>query len=235
MLVLIDYDNVEERERRQGVDHVVRKSLELIGPVPSDSERVTVRLYGGWCEAGRLTRLAQSIKAQIDEKYPVALGRGDSVRELVVNVQLALSGIFAPRILISNSYREKGAPRGIKCETRPWLECRSNDGCALGRLDRFLADDVCGDNGCAVRPREVLRKSEQKVVDTLMVADLISFASTQGGNAAVVSRDDDIWPGLYVASSSLRSLVHLSSVIADRFPRYFREIPSPPYRFVCWS
>lgn len=234
MLLIVDYDNVQEGERRLGVDHLVRKSLSFCEGLLTPSIRVRARFYGGWIEAGRYTQLAQKLIAEIQSVSPIKYTLPGGTGFVLVDAQLALSPVSAPTVLVSNSYRRKGFPRGIRCQGRPWIACKDESACAIKGVEDFLANDVCG-NGCAVRPADVLERGEQKVVDTLMVADLIFHAIDGGEDAVVVTRDDDIWPGLIVASRTLRNLFHISTTEASRLPPYFSKVSAPPYSFAHWS
>ena len=63
----------------------------------------------------------------------------------------------------------------------------------------FLEEQRCPGNGCTVRQNDVLQKWEQKLVDTMLVSDLIFLATRGERDLVVVSSDDDIWPGIRTA------------------------------------
>ena len=50
-----------------------------------------------------------------------------------------------------------------------------------------------------MRQNDVLQKWEQKLVDTMLVSDLIFLATRGERDLVVVSSDDDIWPGIRTA------------------------------------
>lgn len=233
MLLIVDYDNVNEGDRRYGIEHVLRKALSLCDSKLNAGDRVTARLYGGWCEGGKYTRAAQDHLAEIAPMAAITHQLSGSRGAVFVAPKLALSTISDPAIVITNTFRQKGFPRGVRCHSRPWLACRDAANCSLAGLEQLLSDDVCG-NGCAVRPPEVFWRAEQKLVDTMMVADLIAYSQTSNLDAAVLSRDDDIWPGLSLASKTLRTLFHISTVESTRLPKYFSSLPTPPYIFAHW-
>ena len=56
---------------------------------------------------------------------------------------------------------------------------------------------------------QVLTRTEQKLVDTMLVADLIHLASSGETSVAVVSSDDDMWPGMLMAMSHGAQIVHI--------------------------
>ena len=64
----------------------------------------------------------------------------------------------------------------------------------------FLENQRCPGQDCWVTQEQVLRKGEQKLIDTMIVSDVI-FLATQGcKDLVVVSSDDDIWPGIRTAA-----------------------------------
>lgn len=234
MLALVDYDNVPRPDRQMGVDHVVRKLISLLPEKAVGGQRPRIRIYGGWYEADKLTKMAQQLVAEIRGATPVRIALSDS-STILADVELVYSSLSHPRTLVGNTYREQPLRGGLKCEGRPWIMCADNNGCPLGMVERFFNEEQCADSRCAVRPADLLRRREQKVVDTMMVAD-IAHAPDQGFDSlCVVSRDDDIWPGLGIAALKAKQLYHLSTAASARTPKYFRDLASPPYKFVLWS
>lgn len=235
MLVLIDYDNVDFTERRSGLDHVLRKAVSLIDDPSLTIDAVRVRLYGGWYEGGNLTRLGQSLSAELRNVCPVNYQSPHSAQPIFLRGELATSILAAPKALVSNTFRKKGYPRNLKCEERPWLSCKDNQSCPLNAVQKFLDDEVCGESGCVVRPDEVLHKQEQKVVDSMMVADLIDYSSSPSAVVGIVSRDDDVWPGIYMACRTASAVIHVSTSSSTRVPKYYDSLPAQRYRRVHWS
>ena len=235
MLLLIDYDNVLDADRRQGVEHVVRKSFELCAPFSPAITRIRCRLYGGWYEGSRLTRDGQSLSGIIRSISPVRLAVDGRITPLLMDIELAASALSDPRTLVGNTLRKKGYPRTLRCESLPWLACVDAESCPILRIKEFVDDNLCTQGSCAVQPQDLLYKQEQKVVDTMMVADMILSSMDGVAHIAVVTRDDDIWPGLSIASAKATSLIHISTAAATRVPDYYNALRSPPYRRVHWS
>lgn len=235
MLLLIDYDNVDQAERRSGLDHVLRKAVSLVDRPGLNVLSVRVRLYGGWYEGGMLTRLGQTLGAELRAISPVRYVSPHIDQPILVRGELAVSILAAPKALVSNTFRKKGYPRNLRCEQRPWLECVDNSNCPLAAVQRFVESDSCDASGCWVRPAHILHKQEQKVVDSMMVADIIDYATTPESIVGVVSRDDDIWPGLYMACRTAAEVIHVSTSPSPRVPNYYDTLPAPPYRRINWS
>lgn len=235
MLLLIDYDNIDTSERRLGLDHVLRKAVSLVDHPSLIFNSVRARLYGGWYEGGRLTRLGQSLSAELRTVSPIRYTKPNTSSPVLVRGELATAILAAPRTLITNTFRKKGYPRHLRCEQRPWLSCADNACCPLVAMERFVSSGYCDSVGCSVRPNDIMHKEEQKVVDSMIVADLIQYATESAPVLGVVSRDDDIWPGLFMASKGANALIHVSTSTASRMPPYYNALSDPPYRRVYWS
>lgn len=235
MLVLMDYDNIPERDRRLGIEHVVRKGFSLILAGGLPTKRPRVRLYGGWYEADRLTKYGQRLSTEIRQISPLRLPSPAQAQPLVADVELAFSSLANPKTLIGNSYRQQSLRDGVQCEQRPWLTCADNLNCPLAGVSYFFSNARCAHATCSVTPRDVLSRMEQKVVDTLVVADL-AYANQDGHTEiCVVSRDDDVWPGLCLAARTVSRLLHISTAQTSRVPKYYSALTSPPYLRTIWS
>lgn len=235
MLLLVDYDNIQEADRRIGLEHVVRKAISYCDDGTRAVARIRVRLYGGWYEGGKLTRAGQLLYAEIRGCSPLRIAWQKGLTIVLADVELASTTLSDPRTVITNTSRRRGFPRGVRCESRPWLSCRDNLNCPLALVEQFLEQDVCGFGGCSVRPQEVFYRQEQKVVDAMMVADLIFDAQATKDWNSVVSRDDDIWPALSIACAHSKRLTHISTASATRVPSYYNSLATPPYHRVHWS
>lgn len=233
MLVLVDYDNLPHSDRMTGVDHIVRKLVALLSE-GDIGHRIRVRLYGGWYESDRLTKYGQRLFTEIRTSSPVRIGAVDGSVALA-DVELVFSSLAHPRIRIGNTYREQALRHGLRCQDRPWLQCADEPGCPINSIQSFIGEGVCINRSCSVRPADLLTRMEQKVVDTLMVADLACAQHHGYSDICVVSRDDDIWPGLGLAVLTAKRLFHISTAKSGRLPSYFNALPSPPYRSLLWS
>lgn len=234
MLILVDYDNLPYLDRSSGVDHVVRKLLALLPFAVPLGQRIRVRLYGGWYEANKLTKQGQRLFEDMRSHSPVRITQTDG-SVVLADVELVYSSLAHPKTLVGNTYREQSIRDGIRCQSRPWLQCADEPGCPIAVIGAFFTTGVCANAACFVRPKDLLTRMEQKVVDTMMVADL-ACAQEQGYHeVCVVSRDDDIWPGIGVAVLKVRQLFHVSTANSSRLPKYFGALPSPPYQLILWG
>ena len=236
MLVLVDYDNLPDADRKLGADHIVRKIVDLVPEIDS-AQRARVRLYGGWYESDRLTRRAQQLSAELRTCSPVRvpINRGDSEQVLLADIELVATSLLHPRVLVGNTFRRQRIRDGIECEQRPWLSCADDGSCPLSTMEAVFSSGNCPNVRCAVRLADLLSRFEQKVVDTMIVGDLACANEYGYSTLCVVSRDDDIWPGLCLAARFAKSLVLISPAASRRLPRYYEALQGENFRQALWS
>ena len=59
--ILIDYDNLDRRDRSQSLIYLTDKILRLLSPTEVNDKNIDIRLYGGWYENNNITRKAQNL------------------------------------------------------------------------------------------------------------------------------------------------------------------------------
>ena len=101
-----------------------------------------------------------------------------------------------PRTVLENTYREGGEVDGLRCASPPYARCINNTACPLTMVHSFIETGNCPENGCTLSTVNLLRKAGQKLVDTMMTADVIYLASNGSKEIYVTSSDDDLWPGI---------------------------------------
>lgn len=199
MQVLIDYDNVEPIDRSRGLTYLALRVLSAIGVSNLQSVgRADLRLYGGWYKGRSLSRRAQTLGAEIERDFPTVqtIGERGVNLKLPVGAQLATSLMIDPKKEIFNTYRQNAPPVNLETKHAPWTGCSEPTACAIGAFTAFFAQRECPHPSCSVTPAEIFYRSEQKLVDTMLTADMINVASKRGETFAVVSSDDDMWPGI---------------------------------------
>ena len=223
VVVLIDYDNVEEINRRRGLVDLLSVSLvRLPADVLPDNTLVSTRLYGGWYEQDRLTTLAESLRLEIDQRFPTVLrfterGHQRRIRALVA---LARSLLIRPNSDFLNTYRSRpGGPR-ITSRSAPYPGCSMPDHCLMSVLGPLVSRRSCPVVTCEARLRDVFVRRGQKLVDTMLTADAIFMASSQSNlTLVIVTNDDDLWPAICTAG-------HLGASIHHIHPRRNRKTPN---------
>jgi hypothetical protein len=168
---------------------------------------IELRLYGGWDRNNRLTKLGQDLSAQMRSLFPKNL----KIKEVPVRMtmQLAESLEALPTKRLLNTVRSEPLRR-IKSQMPSKITCR-NDSCPIDPMAIFLNTERCPAQGCIAEPKMLLSRDEQKLVDTMIVADLIYLASNGQSTIGLVSSDDDMWPGILSALNLGAHVVHLQT------------------------
>ena len=218
MDVLVDYYNLSQQHRHRArqnrherlVDVVVDRIVSAIVPehVQVDEERIDLRLYGGWYEDAKRTRDAQEIDDVLRASYPAAVA-GEPGRRIVVDVQLAYSLRCNPAHHLLHTLRSKVAPRGLDFLDPSTLGCKLPAGCPLRPGYDFFVRGRCPEQSCTVTGPLVIRRREQKLVDTMLASDVFFNVHERVPRIAVVSSDDDLWPAISTALQFGVDVVHV--------------------------
>lgn len=207
MVVLVDYDNIENALTRLGVHYIISKIISKIDPNEvSSGNRISTRLYGGWYENNNFTRRAQNLSADIRSNFPTVLTLSDNNTTVVVNCELAFSLLADPTNHLFHTYRSRGMPEGLKIMHPSKLGC-TDPHCPLVTTYDFFTNDVCSLCG-NVRPKDMFYRGEQKLVDTMLTSDLI-YSVNQQSTLCIVSSDDDFWPGIITTLASGKMVIQL--------------------------
>ena len=223
--VLLDYDNVPRADLRRGLpDYLTRVLSVLPSTALPHGASAACRLYGGWYEERRLSRRARDLGDATGEAFPpeLRLPSPEGERAVLVSVELARSLRIEPGVEFFHTYRPRGAPRGLAPRGLPFAGCVRPEECPLVPAQRLLVHGDCPALSCEVAPSEVFMRAEQKLVDTMLTADLIHSARTalRGAPAqvAVVTNDDDLWPGIYTAVKQGALVHHIRPTSRKQWP-----------------
>lgn len=232
VLALVDYDNVPVLHRNRGVEHVIGRILDTVGPGAFTSgEHVRIRLYGGWLEESSLSRSAQVLTAELSQSFPKAVNivHGQAQTTVIVAPELATSLLINPRRILENTYRPKGMPQGLRCEQPPYAGCIDSHSCPLFPMHAFISSTGCPTQGCGVELTDIVKRAEQKLVDGMLITDLVYLAHTGEFSVMVVSSDEDIWPGILSAITLGTRVYHLHPKPGRTTPARYSSGVGPNY------
>lgn len=219
--IFVDYDNVEKSLTRAGP---VSLAKTLVGLVPevvlNRHDSVAVRLYGGWREQGILTRAAQKLVPNIRAGSPLTHGKRLGMPDFLrITVELADSPIGSTTPLQETLVRERGL-RGFRARSS-WSECNNPASCGLGQFVSISHRTNCTTAGCTSSLANVLVRDEQKMVDTMIVADMAHQALThKATDIVIVSSDTDMWPGVLLAVRANCQVTHIHTRARWRTQRH---------------
>ena len=228
-IVIVDFDNLHRSLRQRGLFRVLWRILEqLIDPSVPRQHRYTVRLYGGWYQGNRLTRNAQDLAIEIDNDIPRIFHlvlEGCQCR-IPLSVELAYSLAALPSKHLLATYRPRSVQNTIQCREPRALGC-SIPSCPMSSVHAYFRDQACPDVQCSMPCQEFVFRGEQKLVDTMMLSDLIHYSIAGHRELAVVSSDDDLWPGILSALQYGASIRHIrtSPIPLDRYG-YMTNLPA---------
>ncbi len=224
MNVLVDYDNIPRHHRNRGIDNIVDKIADALpANLLPHGTNITLRLYGGWYRYRKLSRIAQSLTAEIAKYSPatVRLGSSPARRLLRASVELARSMLIDPSQIIPNTFRIRNAPSNLHPRAIPFTGCADSVLCPLKATHDLFANDRCPAVGCLTEVADVVQRDEQKLVDTMLTADLIYTTSLRKSDIVVVTSDDDLWLGIRTAISLGACVHHVHTQPSRRTPRYY--------------
>jgi uncharacterized LabA/DUF88 family protein len=207
LYILVDYDNLGDFRDSKTLDGIMRHiESRLPDHFVEGILRVDIRLYGGWTTGRQLTRQAQALGAQIQAGFPSTTTRinnaGIQVTR-IVNVSFARSGLFLPSEDLADTFMPLRSVGNVKIDQSAWRPCAAPQNCRLQVVEKFIKDGQCDYAGCGVTSRDLLKRNEQKQVDTLLVADMAELVLRQDvKRIAIVSSDADMWPGVLLCLSA---------------------------------
>lgn len=213
LAMLIDYDNLDVSLTRAGAVSLAKLLVPIIPiSVLVRYDSILARLYGGWRAQGALTTAAQRLIPDIRAGSPTVIGSGqpspNSRLRLTVELALGPIGVIAP--LDETFVRDRGL-RKFRARRSAWPECATpGANCGLGQYASLSHATSCSTGGCSSRLGDIFVRDEQKMVDTLIVADIAQQALVQKApDVVVVSSDTDMWPGVLLATQVGCNVIHV--------------------------
>lgn len=212
LTVFVDYDNVQAAHTSAGAVNLARMIVSLLpASILVRYTAVAVRLYGGWRSSAKLTRLAQRLIPDIRQGSPGVITtqhEGTNVSLRLV-VELADKPIGATSPLEETLVFERDL-RKFRAKALPWQHCSNVASCGFGAFSSAGHSSACGNPSCTTKLGDIFVRDEQKMVDTLIVADMAQCVHVaKASDVVVVSSDTDMWPGVLLALRAGCSVIHV--------------------------
>lgn len=206
-IIILDYNNVFcrnyniSREERESimvslVDRVV-KSYPMV-------DFIEVRIYGGWYKGQELTRAGSQVMAEhlTMDLFPKVIDE----RTIIRGVQTVVQSICDVDSIWYNTYREKpGMPRLIINREVKQTMCDENrNHCPIRIVESFArnASRICSVEGCFMDNNRAFIQMGQKMVDAMMVCDMITYSTKDQTRVIFVLTDDvDLFPAIALCRS----------------------------------
>ena len=120
---------------------------------------------------------------------------------------LASGNLDTPTLVFDRTVRRR---KGIPSFSRGVFVCSYPGSCKADTVIQWLRTKACPQSGCNVTAADAFYKDQQKLVDTLLVTDLLSIARNPSNDLiVVVTEDDDMVPSMLVAASWKARVQHL--------------------------
>jgi hypothetical protein len=211
MRILVDFDNIPQLLRHRGVAEIASRILCTLGDdTLSQESSVHMRFYGGWYRSRMLSRVAQSLSAEVQREFPqyhpVFIGGKRS--RIKVSGELALSLEFESSRHLWHTYRTRDYPSDLHARHPNNFGC-SDPGCPSLVVYSLLNNQKCPRDGCDKRPEDIFYRGSQKLVDTMIAMDVAYLSSKDGSNICLVSSDDDFWPAIRFAVFTGATVFHV--------------------------
>jgi len=220
MYVLIDWDNIEDSLRRQGPRYISDRIWGVLQKsMPHhvrDKDRLNVRLYGGWYGPTTLTPYGTEMAAKVQSDFPFVLRNSAQQSRVTINCELAHALLCLPKQTLTHTFRTRSRPR-ITCKHPTTVGCAETH-CPTAIVHQFFSSGACSASQCSLRLEEFLTGNEQKLVDTMLVSDIIHLAVSREPCISVVSSDDDLWPGMLMAMDQGSQVLQLCT----KYPSTYR-------------
>lgn len=169
----------------------------------TSSSYIEIRLYGGWYQDDRLTNKASILLGFLSSFNFFPIIKNNNIIRGKIEVVDTL--INVPNYQWRNTLKEKSGMSYIKINNEKLNEtCSQNKtNCPPHILKRIAKKKthMCAVDGCDSLNNDLFIKTEQKMVDTMIACDLISYSMEDDiFKIIIVSDDVDFFPALAVAS-----------------------------------
>lgn len=228
--VLVDYDNFPPLMKTRNLVYIfdrVLNTFDYTELVPYS--HIHIRLYGGWYKQSSNTKLAQDLAREIALDFPrpkIITNANNGMRlRLSLNASLACSLLVTPSHHLLDTFRENAAPKGIMARHPNTLGC-SNSSCPLIVVHDFINNGGFTTPCCKIKLKDMLYRGEQKLVDSMLISDLVYICTKINQYVCIVSSDDDFWPGIETAIALNATVYHIHTFNRSTPHYYVRGVTS---------
>ena len=227
--VLLDFDNVvnDASATVSSVTFIVDK---LLSSVLQEEEacEFNVRLYGGWDEvsyndSSEDASVGKFALSNCATEVIRRLGNEPSSRYKTkhrLRISLARSLFSFPKLNYVGTYRPK------QISYKLVLSSKDSFCCAEAQEHYEFLKTAISKRRCHYcrTPIRFLKSSEQKLVDTLMSLDVLSFSKCVDDSVlVVVSDDDDFIPAIFQVVIDGRKVIHVRQKESRTYNRYLQD------------
>ena len=212
-IVIIDFNNyfrgsIVDITLEQYKNLFINVIDDILQKHENDISEILVRLYGGWYQDHNLTNTASDVQTKVQQidLFPIIREKKKYDGSIeVVSTQYGLSEIWY------NTLQEKaGIPRLRIDENHQDSACEQKKNIfPVHLLQKFLQkkNTICRNPGCSTEHSKVFYRREQKMVDTMMTCDIITYSAEEDVTSLyIVSDDIDLFPGIAISKVKNNSI-----------------------------
>lgn len=207
VVAIVDFHNVFNRNvmqltEEQYLSFFTSLAEQIVGDA-DDDHFVSIRLYGGWYQKNSMSNAASDVQTKISHLRIFETPRLGNRKRLRGKVELALVQNGLDEIWYNTLQEKQGLPHlRIDEEMQGEICTRNENRCPVHILKKFVNTKrtICQTEGCRTIHQQVFYRREQKMVDTMMTCDTLTFAGDPDVNSVyVVSDDIDLFPGIAIS------------------------------------
>lgn len=236
-IVLIDFDNLFKKDLSEYQDseiYVVFKNI--VNELISENQlinNVNIRLYGGWYREDVLSPKASMLTSLLARINLFPYIQLSPLKRISGTIEIVTS-LFAVNHVWKNTLREKKGASRIRVKSNIMTAtCDENaEICPAKILNKFTKSKgkKCSVSGCNLTNQDIFISIEQKMIDTMLSCDFLTFCKEEFVKyILLISDDTDFFPPLALGSSYIvnsEKLVSLSIQNELLFESY-KELFSP--------
>ena len=182
IVIIVDFDNYFPGQLQnytiQELESFFTKIINLIFSEHNDTHNIIIRLYGGWYQENVYTQKASLLATYLQQIdiFPIITDTGKVDGSVAIAEQQ-----YGLDFVWYNTFQKKaGLQKVLIDHTKESQICSSNsEQCPVRILQKFIKNKerLCNNNGCNTKHQEILYRKEQKMVDTMMTCDVITYSS----------------------------------------------------------
>jgi uncharacterized LabA/DUF88 family protein len=227
MYVLVDFNNISRSLGRRNGKFIVEAIAEKVCALTNEHpHRMRFRLYGGWYEETTPSRRAQELAAELEGEFPLLFRPAEIGTEKQKPVRLQASLAYAmlvdPQHHLLHTVREEKTYKSVRVNSPKTSGCQRDD-CHLLGINALFSKGRCPHADCSLVAEDILsEKRQQKLVDTMLTADLLHLNGQDTAETVVlVSSDDDFVPAIRQSLLSGMRVIHVHTGPRSATPTHY--------------
>lgn len=224
--ILIDFDNLFKKRIHEYLPNEFERTFKnIVGEIirkDETIEKIIIRLYGGWFTGTELNNKASEILRIITNISVFPYVNLSKMKRVNGSIDLAFSLFSLPDFKWKNTRQEKKGLPNLRINSDALTEtCLNNkEHCPIKIMQKFTKKKgkFCSVESCSNRNEDVFISFQQKMVDTMLACDLITFAEKENYSEIILISDDtDFLPSLALSSTKICSEQNITMAMKNEF------------------